>query len=119
MAFAKVERPVPRTKGPIVTFYPWTSPKKSPRMHLSIETYRWIGEPTAVHFEWDDEGALLRVVASSRDDRHAYPIDSQRRTTTGDLFKRLGLHHGENIHLLAVRDAPLALIVDLSEYRSR
>ena len=119
MAFQKLDRPLRGTAGPTVTFYPWTSAKKTPRLHLSVEVYRWIGEPTAIHFEWDEEDTLLRIVASSRDDPNAYPIDSQRRTTTGDLFKRLGLHHDENIYVRATRDAPLAAIVDLSEYRSR
>ena len=89
------------------------------RVRLSTSTFRSIGTPAAIHFEWDDEESLLRIVASSPDDPAAFHLGPQRRAVIPRLLDHLGVSIEQTTSLPATSDGPLSVIADLSEYRSR
>lgn len=116
MAFKKLARVKPNV-GPVsITFH--RDGESSTLMKLSLAAHRAIGEPVAVHFEWDDEGYRLRIVASNPKDPAAYNVRTQRRVGVTGLPEMLRIDAPTGIAIDATVDGPLALIADLSEYRS-
>lgn len=87
---------------------------------LSTLALAGIGEPRAVAFEWDDEESLLRVSAAAPDAPEASPLP--RKASHGVrvtmLLKQLGVTVPETTRFPTRRDGPLAVILDLSEYRN-
>lgn len=100
-----------------VTFQP-PRDGRAHRLRLSASTLRSIGTPAAIHFEWDDEDSLLRIVASSPDDPAAFHLGAQRRAVIPRLLDHLGVSIGQTTTLPITSDGPLSVIADLSEYRS-
>lgn len=89
-----------------------------PRVRLSAATMRAMGEPVAVFFEWDADDSLLRVVASSPDDPASYRVGRALRASVHGLLEQIDVHVGETTAFPATPDGPLAVIADLSDYRS-
>lgn len=89
-------------------------------MTLTAETLRNIGEPRAVAFEWDDEDALLRISAASPESPEASPLGKSltARVTVTALLRQLGVTVESTTRFPVTQDGPLAVIADLSEYRS-
>ena len=74
--------------------------------------FRSIGTPAAIHFEWDDEESLLRIVASSPDDPAAFRIGVQRRAVIPQLLDHLGVSIEHTTTFPVTSDGPLSAIAD-------
>src|SRR5699024_8449839 len=96
---------------PFVTFY--VRPNGSRQVRLSSGAFSRIGQPRALHVEWDDDESLMRFAAANR----LCPGVFQGLSVTELLFA-LGVVIPEPARVNAVPDGPTAIIVDLSEYRS-
>lgn len=80
-----------------------------------------LSDPRAITFQWDDDDALLRICAASPDSPGAVPIstgDGGRTASVTNMLKDLGLHFESTVRIPVTQDGPLAVIADLSEYRS-
>ena len=87
---------------------------------LSVASLRAIGEPRAIAFEWDDDASLLRISAASPESPEAsrLPSTMSHGVTVTALLRELGVSFPGTTRLAATPDGPLAIIADLSEYRS-
>ena len=90
-------------------------------LYVASSAYRAIGEPRAVAFEWDDDESLLRISAASPESRESSPLTTglKKRCSITNLLNSLGVSIPHTVRIPATPDGPLAVIVDLSEYRSR
>lgn len=90
------------------------------QLRLSVSAYQAMGEPRALHFEWDPDDALIRLVSADPDapDAHALPPGMFKGLYVTELFYGLGIAIPETVRIPATPDGPLAVIADLSEYRS-
>lgn len=88
------------------------------RIELSIASYQALGEPRAVFYEWDDTESLLRIGATSPTDSSARRMAEHRRVSFSGVPDAVGLHFPEPVSVHLAKDGPLALIANLSEYRS-
>ena len=98
-----------------------TAAKYTRELSLSSAAHRAIGEPRAISFEWDDDDALLRISAASPDSPESSPLAQglRSRCTVTTLLASLGVQVSDTTRFPVKQDGPLAIIADLSEYRSR
>lgn len=115
MAFQKLGRPKPRKA---LTVYITFDDHGRSRFRLSPLAYERMGEPRAVFLEWDDEASLMRLVASSPDDPSAYLVGTQARFCPSGALEAMGVDIPEATAFPVTPDGPLALIANLTEYRS-
>ena len=118
MAFQKVVAPPNLRHSRIATRFRPHRGRSGAHVQLSRGAIDSIGEPSAVHFEWDPDEHLLRIVASSRDDPAAYALTKDGRVTIAPILTVLPIEISEPVGPPTRADGPLALIADLSEYRS-
>ena len=114
MAFVRIDKPKPR---PLFIRFS-RKPNGATTFQLSSGLHESLGSPTAVHFEWDADGSLIRVVAAQPEDVGAYRIRTNGEYTITDLLDAIGVCFPETTRAPAVSDGPVAAIADLSEYRS-
>ena len=90
-------------------------------LYVAGAAYRAIGEPRAVAFEWDDDESLLRISAASPESREASRLTTgtKKRCSVTHLLSNLGVSIPHTVRIPVTPDGPLAIIADLSEYRSR
>ena len=90
-------------------------------LYVPTVAYQAIGEPRAVAFEWDDDESLLRISAASPESPEASNLTTgtKKRCGVTYLLRSLGVSILHTVRIPAIPDGPLAVIVDLSEYRSR
>ena len=118
MAFQKVVAPPSLRHSPITTRFRPHRGKTGAHVELSKGAIDSIGHPSAVHFEWDPDEHLLRIVASSPDDPAAYALTKAGRVSIAPILAVLPVEISEPVGPPTRADGPLALIADLSEYRS-
>ena len=87
-------------------------------MDLSVGARRAIGSPRAVIFEWDEDEWLLRIVASSHADPASRLLPESGRLSIASVLRMIGVNVDVARTLPLKQDGPLALIADLSDYRS-
>lgn len=116
MAFRKLDKPgrATPTQAPQITI---ARNSGTHQVYLSLNkaARASLGDPAAVHFEWDDEACLLRIVASSPDDPAAYRLGRHGRVTVTGMIRDLGLHIGKTMQIPARRDTRVSTIADLSD----
>lgn len=115
MAFRKLPhagRKAP-TQGRFVTIAPGSN--QSIYLAMSREAVTALGDPVAVHFEWDSDDYLLRIVASSPDDPAAYPIPKTKRLSVGPMLADLGVRVTERTRIPVASDSRLSVVADLSD----
>lgn len=90
------------------------------QLRLSVGAYQAMGEPRALHFEWDPDDALIRLVSAdpAEPDAHALPPGMFKGIYVTEMFYGLGIAIPETVRIPVTPDGPLAVIADLSEYRS-
>ena len=105
-------------RGPFVTILARRGQERG--LTLSVASLRAIGEPRAIAFEWDDDASLLRISAASPESPEAsrLPSTMSHGVTVTALLRELGVSFPGTTRLAATPDGPLAIIADLSEYRS-
>lgn len=116
MAFKKLHRPGRARASAIVITIGMSSQNRQTYLSLSKGAHRAMGEPVAVHLEWDDEECLLRVVASSPEDPAAYKLtpSSLRISVTG-IVREMGWDASETRAFPGRRDSRLSVVADLSD----
>lgn len=119
MAFQKVVAPPSLRHSPITTRFRPHVGKCGAHVELSKGAVDSIGNPSAVYFEWDPDDSLLRIVASSPDDPASYALTKGGRVSISPILAILPIQISEPVGPPTRADGPLALIADLSEYRSR
>lgn len=67
-----------------------------------------------IHFEYDDEKALLRIVASSPDDPASYALSGHGRVSVTGMLRDLGLRVTEATCIPVQPVSRLAIQADLS-----
>lgn len=118
MAFKKLSAPPSLRHSPLTgRMRPGTKRGKD-HLDLSVGAREAIGNPRAVFFEWDDEEWLLRIVASSHADPASRLVPESGRISMAAVLRMIGVHIDAARTLHLTKDGPLALIADLSEYRS-
>lgn len=116
MAFKKLRRPGRSHASPISISIGTSSNTRQTWLSLSKGAHRALGEPAAIHLEWDDEDCLLRVVASSPDDRDAYPITkSNLRVSVTGIVREMGWDATTTRAFPGRRESRTSIIADLSD----
>lgn len=114
MAFVRLDKP-----KPMPLFIRFTRRANgATSFKLSTGLYESLGSPRAIHFEWDDDGSLIRIVAANPGDSGSYRICTNGEYTITDLIDAIGVSFLETTRVPTTSDGPLAAIADLSEYRS-
>lgn len=114
MAFQKLQKA--QTLRGVAALGPQLTIAKAGTIGISLAAWRALGEPAAIHLEWDPEEYLLRVVASSPDDPAAYEL-AQKRLKFGAqaLLRQLGLNYGTGTHRFPLTPTGrIALTADLT-----
>lgn len=118
MAFKKLSAPPSPRHSPLTgRLRPGRTPGHD-HMDLSVGARQAIGNPRAVFFEWDEDEWLLRIVASSHADPASRLLPESGRLSIASVLRMIGVDVHEARTLPMARDGALALIADLSEYRS-
>ena len=120
MAFRKLQKPK-RSTGtttPAITIG-FTGSGKQAYMSLNAAARNALGDPAAIHLEWDDDRMLMRLVSSSPEDPAAYKITARtgRISVTG-VLRELDLIPVETTTIPAVKDTRVSLVVDLTDMAS-
>lgn len=116
MAFKKIAKRSSRSSEHLTIEPPYG--QNPPRFRFTVASMMALGHPEAVHFEWDDEGHLLRIVASNPDDPDSYKVPKSRRLGVATLLEDLDIEPTETSTVPLSRDTPGAVIANLTEYRS-
>ena len=87
----------------------------STKLAMSRALVNMLGAPVAVHFEWDDEEFLLRIVASSPDDPAAYRIPKNSAISVTGLFRQLGISVTGTTRIPVEKHSSLSAVADLSD----
>ena len=118
MAFKKLSAPPSPRHSPLTARL---RPGKTPghdHMDLSVGARQAIGNPRAVFFEWDEEEWLMRIVASSHADPASRLLPPSGRLSIASVLRMIGVDVDVARTIPLTKDGPLAVIADLSEYRS-
>ena len=116
MAFVKLQKTHQKapTAGPQITL----SAHKvngTTKLAMSRALVEMLGDPAAIHFEWDPDQYLLRIVASSPDDPAAYRVPKNRYIAVTGVFRQLGIRVGETVRIPVEKQGRLAGVADLSD----
>lgn len=116
MAFQKMPKTYTKspTAGPQITLSCHPT-HRSIKLALSKALVEMLGSPAAVHFEWDADECLLRIVASSPDDPAAYKVTKNGYLSVTGLFRQLGVQVRETVRIPVEKQGRLAGIADLSD----
>lgn len=120
MAFRKLPKPK-RSTGtttPSITLG-LTGSNRQAYMSLNAAARKALGDPAAIHLEWDDDRMLMRLVSSSPEDPAAYKITARtgRISVTG-VLRELDLTPVETTVIPATKDTRVSLVVDLTDMAS-
>lgn len=117
MSFRKLAKPTRTTAGtqPYITLAVTTTSNRQVYLALNTAARRALGDPAAVHFEFDDDKFLLRVVASNPEDPAAYAIPKTGRVSVTGMIRDLGVNVTTTTRIHARPAGRLALIADLSD----
>ena len=117
MAFRKLQKPK-RSTGtttPTVTIG-LTGSGRQAYLALNSACRRALGDPAAIHLEWDDDQMLMRIVVSSPEDPAAYKITKQNgRISVTGVLRELDLTPVETTVIPAKKDTRVSLVVDLTD----
>ncbi|GAA1333820.1 hypothetical protein GCM10009592_28380 [Brachybacterium rhamnosum] len=116
MAFTKMPKTYQKapSAGPKITLS--SHPQHgSMKLALSKALVEMLGSPVAVHFEWDADEYLLRIVASSPDDPAAYKLPKNGYLSVTGLFRQLGVKVNETMRIPVAKQGRLAGVADLSD----
>ena len=115
MAFQKMFKTNQKTPtaGPQITLSAHKT-NGSTKLAMSRALVDMLGQPVAIHFEWDPDEYLLRIVASSPDDPAAYVIPKNSALAVTGLFRQLGVKVTETTRIPVEKQGRLAGIADLS-----
>ena len=120
MAFRKLQKPKRSTASatPAITIG-LTGNARQAYMSLNAAARKALGDPAAIHLEWDDDRMLMRIVSSSPEDPAAYKITARtgRISVTG-VLRELDLTPVETTTIPAVKDTRVSLVVDLTDMAS-
>lgn len=115
MAFRKIQKPARRTvtSAPSITLS--TSSRASGAyMAFNSGSMKLLGEPAAVHFEWDDETCMLRIHVSSPDAPEAFVIGKHARASVTGLISEIGVAIPETTRIPVRPETRLPVLADLS-----
>lgn len=120
MAFRKLPKPK-RSTGtttPTVTIG-LTGSARQTYMGLNSAARNALGDPAAIHLEWDGDRMLMRIVVSSLEDPAAYKITKQNgRISVTGVLRELDLTPVETTVIPAKKDTRVSLVVDLTDMAS-
>ncbi|MCT1430593.1 hypothetical protein M3G50_07480 [Brachybacterium muris] len=120
MSFRKLLKPK-RSTGtttPTVTIG-LTGNARQVYMGLNSAARKALGDPAAIHLEWDGDRMLMRIVVSSLEDPAAYKITKQNgRISVTGVLRELDLIPVETITIPATKDTRVSLVVDLTDMAS-
>lgn len=116
MAFRKLPKPK-RSTGtttPTVTIG-LTGNARQAYLGLNTAARKALGDPAAIHLEWDGDRMLMRIVVSSLEDPAAYKITKQNgRISVTGVLRELDLTPVETTVIPAKKDTRVSLVVDLT-----
>lgn len=92
MAFQKLQK-AKAVRG-VAAHGPFLTIAKAGTFGINQAAWAQLGQPAAIHLEWDPDACHLRIVASSPDDPAAYPLTSARlKFGAQTLLRQLGLNY--------------------------
>lgn len=115
MSFRKLAKPR-RTVAPTVpsiTLAPASKSTTYMALNRAAQT-ALAGGAKHIHFEYEDETALLRIVASSPDDPASYALSGHGRVSVTGMLRDLGLRVTEATRIPVTAVSRLAVEADLS-----
>jgi hypothetical protein len=103
-----------KSKGPAVRIL------RSGAFSLNPEALEMLGDPAHVVLLHDESGRALAFRAAKQAERNAYPVRSQKNTSSKvvsarALLSRIGMNYSDAVQVFTPRKVGSLLVVDLQE----